>query len=134
MERLVHKTHAPDEIAGPVAPSYSHAVEVAAGARWLVISGQVGIAPGGTIATDVGAQAEQAWENIVALLKSAGMGLDDVVKVTTFVTSSEHIAAVREVRARYQAEGYRPASTFIVVAALVAPEYLVEIEAVAARA
>lgn len=129
----MHKTHAPDDISGPIAPSYSLAVEVAPGARWLAISGQVGVGPDGELAQGMEAQAERAWNNIVALLRSAGMGLEDIVKVTTFVTSVDDVAGLREVRARFQADGHRPASTFLVVAGLAAPEYLIEIEALAAK-
>jgi len=130
----VHEIHTPEGIAPPVAPSYSHAIEVAPGARWLTISGQVGVGPDGELAQGIGPQAERAWQNIVAILDSAAMGLADLVKVTTFVTQADHIAAVREVRARYQVEGYRPASTLLVVAGLASPGYLIEIEAVAAKA
>lgn len=130
----MHKIHTPDGVAPPVAPSYSHAIEVGPNARWLTVSGQVGVHQDGTIADGIVGQADQAWKNIVAILASAGMELEDVVKVTTFVTSTDHIAAVREVRSRYLAEGYRPASTLLVVAGLPASEYLIEIEAVAARA
>jgi enamine deaminase RidA (YjgF/YER057c/UK114 family) len=130
----MHKVHNPAGIAGPVSPAYSHGIEVPPGARWLTISGQVGVTPDGKIAQGITAQADQAWKNIVAILKSAGMGLEDVVKVTTFLTSKDYIAGAREVRGRYQVEGYRPASTLLVVAGLASPDYLIEIEAVAAKA
>jgi 2-iminobutanoate/2-iminopropanoate deaminase len=130
----VHRIHAPTDIAAPVAPSYSLAVEVAPNARWLAIAGQVGNEPDGTVAEGAGPQADRAWGNIVALLEAAGMGLEDLVKVTTYITDPAFIPALREVRARFQVEGYRPASTLVVVVGLAAPEYLVEIEAFAARA
>lgn len=130
----MHKVHNPAGIAGPVSPSYSHGIEVPPGARWLTVSGQVGVTPDGKIAEGIAAQADQAWKNIVAILKAAGMGLEDVVKVTTFLTSKDYIPAAREVRGRYQVDGYRPASTLLIVAGLAAPDYLVEIEATAAKA
>lgn len=130
----MHKVHNPAGIAGPVSPAYSHGIEVPPGARWLTISGQVGVTPEGKIAEGIGPQAEQAWKNITAILKSAGMGLEDVVKVTTFLTSKDYIPASREVRGRFQAEGYRPASTLLIVAGLAAPDYLIEIEVTAAKA
>ncbi len=130
----MHKVHNPSTIAKPVAPSYSMGIEVAPNARWLHISGQVGTAPDGTIQQGITAQAEQCWKNIVGVLNAAGMDLGDIVKVTTFLTSKDHIAAAREVRARYQSGDYRPASTLLVIDALAAPDYLIEIEAVAAKA
>ncbi len=130
----MHKVHNPTTIAPPVAPSYSNGIEVAANARWLHVSGQVGAAPDGTIAQGIAAQAEQCWKNITGVLKSAGMDLGDVVKVTTFLTSKDYIGPAREVRARYQVGDYRPASTLLIVAGLASPDFLIEIEAVAAKA
>lgn len=130
----MHKVHNPAGIAGPVSPAYSHGIEVPPNARWLTVSGQVGVTPDGKIAQGIAAQADQAWQNIVAILKSAGMGLENVVKVTTFLTSKDYIPASREVRGRYQVDGYRPASTLLIVAGLAAPDYLVEIEVTAAKA
>jgi enamine deaminase RidA (YjgF/YER057c/UK114 family) len=57
------------------ASAYSHAIEVPANARWLVISGQVGISPDGKIADGIEAQLEQIYLNIETILKSAGMGV-----------------------------------------------------------
>lgn len=130
----MHTVHTPPDIAPPVAPSYSHGIEVAPGARWLTIAGQVGIGPDGELAQGVGPQADRTWRNIVAILESAGMGLEDLVKVNTFVTNANDIPVLRKIRADYQVEGYRPASTFLVVAGLASPDYLVEIEAIAAKA
>jgi enamine deaminase RidA (YjgF/YER057c/UK114 family) len=130
----MHKVHNPTTIAAPVAPSYSMGIEVPPNARWLYVSGQVGTAPDGTIQQGITAQAEQCWKNIVAVLKNAGMDLGDVVKVTTFLTSKDYIGPSREVRARYQVDNYRPASTLLVIDALATPDFLIEIEAVAAKA
>ena len=130
----MHKIYNPAGIAGPVSPSYSHGIEVPPNARWLTVSGQVGVAPDGKIAQGIAAQADQTWQNIVAILKSAGMALEDVVKVTTFLTSKDYIPASREVRGRYQVDGYRPASTLLVVAGLASPDFLIEIEVTAAKA
>ncbi|HZS81551.1 MAG TPA: RidA family protein [Stellaceae bacterium] len=121
--------------AAVAAPSgrYSHAVEVPPNARWLYISGQIGTAPDGSVPTGIVAQTENCWRNIKAILADAGMDVGDIVKVTIFLTREEDIAAYREARDRIIGEA-RPASTLVVVSRLVRPEWLVEVEAVAAKA
>ena len=69
----------------------------------------------------------------MAILESAGMGIDDVVKVTTYVTNVEDFWPMAKVRARFFGDA-RPASTGIVVKALAKPEWLVEVDLVAAKA
>lgn len=128
----MNKRYTPASIAAPSSP-YSHAVEIAAGARTLHISGQIGVKPDGSTAEGIEAQVEQAWKNLVAVLEEAGMGLEDIVHTTTFVTKQEYIAATRPVRANYLGD-LKPASTMLVVAALGRPELFFELEAVAAKA
>lgn len=121
---------------GNVAPpfgKYSHRALVNEGARWLYVSGQVGVLSDGTMAKGIDAQCEWAWKNLLEILKSSRMGLADVVKMTTYLVSSDHVAAFRKARDRVIGE-HRPASTLVVVAALASAEWLVEIELVAARA
>jgi 2-iminobutanoate/2-iminopropanoate deaminase len=124
--------HNPSTVAKP-ASSYSQAVEVPSGARWLHISGQIGVAPDGTPRDGIEAQADQCWANIRNILAAANMGVMDIVKVTTFLTNKGHIAAARAARERAM-NGGRPASTLVVVAGLASPAWLIEIEAVAAKA
>ncbi len=124
------KKHNPSAIAAAF-PSYSLAVEAPAQARWLYVSGQVGVAPDGAVADGSEAQMEAAWRNVLAILDSAGMGPGDLVKVTVFLTRAEDVGLYRQVRDRMLA-GAEPASTLIVITALAHPDWLVEIEAVAA--
>lgn len=126
------KPIAPATIAPPFS-SYSHAIEVPVNARWLFISGQVGVRPDGTLAPGIDAQVDQAWQNIVAILEDAGMSAADLVHVNTYVTSPDHVGAVRAGREKYLA-GHRPASTLCIVAGLASPDWLFEAEAVAAHA
>jgi enamine deaminase RidA (YjgF/YER057c/UK114 family) len=114
------------------AGSYSQAVLVPAGARVLHISGQVGIRRDGLLAEGIEAQSEVAWSNVVALLREAGMDVGDLVSITSLVTRAEHFAAYAGVRSRFLGAA-RPASTAYVVAALVRPEWLVEVAAIAAK-
>jgi enamine deaminase RidA (YjgF/YER057c/UK114 family) len=113
--------------------AYSDAIEVPAGARWLVTSGTPGLRLDGTLPGDIAGQSEQAWVHIEHMLERAGMGVGDIVKLTQYLLHAEDIAAYAQVRARFL-KGARPASMLLVVPALVRPEFLVEIEAVAARA
>jgi 2-iminobutanoate/2-iminopropanoate deaminase len=126
------KTYNPSTVAAPAGP-YSHGVEIPAGARVLHLSGQIGIAPDGSLAADLEGQADQCWKNIKALLAAAGMGVEDLVKCTHFLTRPEHVAAYGRVRARHLGEA-RPASTLLVISALARPDMLVEVETIAAKA
>jgi enamine deaminase RidA (YjgF/YER057c/UK114 family) len=125
------KHHNPDTVAPPFS-RYSHAVEIPAGARWLHISGQIGVKPDGTVASGAEAQLEQAWRNIFAILEAAGMTKRDLVKTTTFLTAhAADVGLSRRVRER-MLEGAEPASTLIFVPGLARPDFLIEIEAIAA--
>jgi 2-iminobutanoate/2-iminopropanoate deaminase len=122
--------HTPDTVAAPFGP-YSHAVEVPEGSRLLYISGEVGVLPGGTVPKGIEAQAEACWRNIIAILADAGMGIEDLVKITTYLVRPEDVVPAGAARARHFGDA-RPGSATIIVKALVAPEWLIEIEAVAA--
>ncbi len=112
--------------------AYSDAIEVAAGARWLAISGTPGMGRDGAIPSGFEAQAELAWSNVCAALESAGFTVDDLVKITQYLTSAGDIAAHAAIRARFLGSA-RPASMLVVVPALVWPEMSIEVEAWAAR-
>lgn len=122
----------PKEIAEP-AGAYSHAVEVAPSARLLFISGQIGMRPDGSVPGGVEAQAEQVWKNIEAILAEAGMRSSDLVKITALLTRAEDFPVYAAGRARYLGPS-RPAATTYVVDALARSNWVVEVEAVAAKA
>jgi len=128
----MHKAHNPPSVVKPQS-AYHQAVEVVPNARWLYLSGQLGIAPDGKLAAGTAAQAEQAWTNILNLLAAAGMGPEDLVKVTTFIIDPADVGAVRAAREKALG-GMRPASTLLVIQALASPQYRIEIEATAAKA
>ena len=113
--------------------AYSDAVEVPPNARWLFTSGTPGLALDGSLPADIAGQAELAWRHIVAMLERAGMDVHDLVKVTHYLCRAADIPAYVEVRARFLGDA-RPASMLLVVGELVRPEFLLEIEAVAAAA
>ena len=111
---------------------YSDAVEVAPGARWLALSGTPGLAQDGTIPPDFAEEATQAWSNVVEALSKAGFTVDDLVKITQYLTNADDIAAHAAIRASFLGSA-RPASMLVVVPALVWPQMTIEIEAWAAR-
>lgn len=123
--------HTPGTVAPPFGP-YSHGVEVPAGSRLLYISGEVGAQPDGTVPAGVEGQAEWCWKNISSILADAGMDVGDLVKITTYLVSADDMAAAGAARAKYLGDA-RPGSATVIVAALVKPEWVIEIEAVAAK-
>jgi reactive intermediate/imine deaminase len=122
----------PDAVHPPVG-TYSHAVRVQTGdAAWIYVSGQVALDAGGTLvgAGDLREQTRQVFENLRAILDANGASFGDVVKITTYVTTLEDLDGMREVRARYLPAD-PPASTAVQISALVLPEALIEVDAVA---
>jgi enamine deaminase RidA (YjgF/YER057c/UK114 family) len=111
---------------------YGDAIEVPPGTRWLFTSGTPGLSADGRLPTDIAGQAEIAWRHIVVLLERAGMTVHDVVKVTQYLLRSEDIKPYAEVRARFLGDA-RPASMLLVVPELVRPDFLLEVEVIAAR-
>lgn len=126
------KTLKPDTVAPPFS-AYSHAVEIPAGARTLYVSGQLGIAPDGSVPEDFAGQADRAFRNVLAILEEAGMSASDLVRVNTYLTDKADIGGYREIRDRHLG-GHEAASTMIVISALAQPQFRIEIEAVAAKA
>jgi enamine deaminase RidA (YjgF/YER057c/UK114 family) len=122
----------PADIAPPAA-NYSHATSVPPNARWLYLSGQVGIAPDGTIPEGAAAQAELCFRNIDAVLRAADMAPADLVRLTTYLLDPDDRAAYMAARDRFVSSP-PPASTLVVISALADPRYKIEVEAVAAKA
>ena len=113
--------------------TYSDAIEAAPNQRWLFTSGTPGMDAAGELPADITAQAELAWGHILKMLERAGMSVHDLVKITQYLVRAEDIPAYAKVRARVLGDA-RPASMLMVAAALPRPDFLLEIEAVAARA
>jgi 2-iminobutanoate/2-iminopropanoate deaminase len=111
--------------------AFSAGVEAPAG-RTVYVSGQVSMDAEGNVVGegDVRAQTEKVLENVATVLEEAGGSLDDVVKVTVFITDMAYYDGIHELRRRYFGEPY-PASSMVEVSALIDPRLLVEVEAVA---
>jgi enamine deaminase RidA (YjgF/YER057c/UK114 family) len=113
--------------------AYSDAIVAPPNARWLYSAGTPGMAPDGTTPEGITAQAEQAWKNVLAMLDQAGMTVHDLVKVTHTLVREADIKPYVAVRSKHLGDA-RPASMLVIVPTLVRPEFLVEIEVVAAKA
>ena len=125
------KLHTPTSIAAP-ASCYSHGAEAGPNARWLHVSGQVGTNADGTIAEGIEAQIHRVWQNTLAVLEEAGMGVTDVVKVNTLLMDRAHLTMMREIRDSYLGD-HPAASTLFIVAGLAHPDWLIEMETIAAQ-
>jgi enamine deaminase RidA (YjgF/YER057c/UK114 family) len=117
---------------------YSHAVTLAGPAKLIYVSGQVSWGPDAKVvgAGDMRAQCEQVFKNLTNVLRGAGAGWNDVIKMNGYMVgiNAENVAAYREVRSGYLKAKRLPASTLVGVTSLVQPELLLEIEVVAAIA
>ena len=124
------KTYNPAGIAGPFG-HYDHGVEAVDVSRLLHVSGQVGTAPDDTVPDDVAAQIEQVWLNIEAVLADAGMTTANIVRTITYMLDADYVPLLAAARREHLGDDHKAASTTIVVAGLVRPEWKVEIDAVA---
>lgn len=114
----------------PAEGAYAQSAEVSGATRWLYLSGQIPVGPDGSLASDFKGQCEQVWDNLETQLRAAGMTLDNLVKVTTFLSDRAHALENREVRIRRL--GGRQTALTVIVAGIFDEAWLVEIEAVAA--
>jgi 2-iminobutanoate/2-iminopropanoate deaminase len=111
---------------------YAHGVELRGDARLLFVSGQIGIAPDGSLAPDFAAQCEVAMTNVEAMLAAAAMTHTNIVKLVFYLTRAVDLPMLGELRRKRWASSTPPAVTTLVVAALARAELLVEIDATAA--
>ncbi|MCQ2840947.1 RidA family protein [Helicobacter pylori] len=125
MKEVIHSTLAPKAI-GP----YSQAT---ATNDLVFVSGQLGIdaSTGEFKGADIHSQTTQSMENIKAILKEAGLGMDSVVKTTILLKSLDDFAVVNEIYGSYFKEPYPARATFQV--AKLPKDALVEIEAIAIK-
>jgi 2-iminobutanoate/2-iminopropanoate deaminase len=120
----------PSAIRPPFA-RYSYGVEIPAGSRILYCSGQLGIAPDDHVPPAIEEQTHLCFRNIGEVLKDAGMRFADIVRINAFVVGREHLAGYMRVRDEYISDP-PPASTLMIVAGFSRPEFLVEVEVIAA--
>ncbi|GAA6903133.1 RidA family protein [Helicobacter pylori] len=125
MKEVIHSTLTPKAI-GP----YSQAI---ATNDLVFVSGQLGIdaSTGEFKGADIHSQTTQSMENIKAILKEAGLGMDSVVKTTILLKSLDDFSVVNEIYGSYFKEPYPARATFQV--AKLPKDALVEIEAIAIK-
>jgi 2-iminobutanoate/2-iminopropanoate deaminase len=115
-----------------LAEPLSHYTDAVRAGGLLFISGLVPVdAEGKLVGDDVAEQTRQIFRNMELVLKAAGCGFEDVVKVTSFLLNVDDRPAINPVRMEFFGKT-RPASTLVEVSALAVPGALLEIEAVAA--
>lgn len=126
---MATRAHDPATVPAPEG-NYTQGLEAPPGARLLFISGQIPVRADGSVPEDFEGQCHAVWDNLLAVLVSAGMGPAHLVKVTTYLTSRDQAEINGKVR-RERLGDVRPALT-VVIARTFAAEWLLEIEAVAA--
>jgi len=109
---------------------YSHGLEVSESTRLLFVSGQIPKTPEGAIPEGFEEQCHQVWRNIDAILIAAQMTMANVVKTTIFLTRHEDSAQNSEIRRSYLGDAQH--SLTVVVVKTLHPEWLLEIEVIAA--
>jgi enamine deaminase RidA (YjgF/YER057c/UK114 family) len=122
----------PQDVHEPVGP-YSHQVEISGKERMLVLSGQVGMRSDGSVPDDPLEQMDVALENILRNLRTAGMDVRDLIKMTYYAVDQINAEKRRELILSKFKE-HRPCSTWLYVPALASPVYKIEIDAWASRA
>lgn len=121
----------PDQIAPPFRDIYSHAIRVEPSERQLWLSGQLGILPDGTTPPSFADQCEALMDNMREVLAADGLSFANVIKMNAYVVAGHDLGTFAGVRARHL-DGARPAMTTVFVSGLAVPEWLIEVEAVAA--
>ena len=119
-------TSNPPNVRAPT--GYTHGLLLEGVERRLIISGQVGVSPDGTVPSTGEGQIAQAFANLRAVLDANGMSVTNLVKTTVFLTDRSLLASFRAARDAVYG-GHAPCSTLLFVAGLVDPRFMVEIEA-----
>jgi reactive intermediate/imine deaminase len=128
---MAHEVLHSKELSEPVGV-FVQATRVQAAGHFIYVSGLTSRNPDGSVHApgDARAQTQRILESLVAILKEAGASIDDVCKVTVYITDMSDFAAIHDVRRAFF-KTTRPASTMVEVSRLVDPAMVVEIEAVA---
>jgi enamine deaminase RidA (YjgF/YER057c/UK114 family) len=121
--------HDPADVPAPQG-GYTHGLEVSHPSRWLLVSGQIPERADGGVPESAEEQCRVIWDHIRAVLADATMSVNDIVKVTTYLSNRDVAAANSEVRREVLGD-HRPALT-VVVAEIYDPAWLLEIEVLAA--
>lgn len=110
---------------------YAQTVRIGGADELVFVSGQIPVGMDGAVPDSFADQCRLVWRNVEAQLRAAGMGLADIVKVTTFLSDRAYAAENSAIRREVLA-GLSPALT-VVIAGIYDPAWLLEIEVIAAR-
>lgn len=119
------------ERSNPPGTAYAGMSQAVKAGGWIHVSGQVALRNGAVVGVDNGEQqAEQCFANIAAVLAEAGAKLENIVKLTCYLTDKSAYGGYAAVRNRLLTDT-APASTVVIIKELLMPELLMEVEAVA---
>jgi enamine deaminase RidA (YjgF/YER057c/UK114 family) len=115
-------------------PAFTQAITVESSAKLVFVGGQNGVDKSGkVVGKDIASQSEQAFKNVIAALEAAGATLNDVIKLSIYIVQGQSLQDASAAAQKVQAmKGTPPTVTGMFVSALANPDYLIEIEAVAA--
>ena len=122
--------HNPTEGVYATGGDWVHAMEVRGAERMLFVSGTMGLRPDFTAPPTVEEQLTCVWNNIRAILASAGMTVDNIVRLTSYLRDASYAEA--NAQARIRALGERRIPTTAIVVETLQPDWLIELEIVAA--
>jgi 2-iminobutanoate/2-iminopropanoate deaminase len=124
----------PSTVHPPLA-AYAHQIDITGPQRWLVLSGQVGMRPDGTLPPGALEQLDVALENVIRNVQAATMDVEDIVKLTFYLVADPEAADAAKRRAVIAARlpGGEVCTTLLFVAGLASSTLKVEIDAWACR-
>jgi len=114
----------------PASPDYIHALEIRHPSRLLFVSGTMGLDQEGMAAADLEGQLELIWSNLRAILASADMTVDNIVRLTSYLSDGAFMEANQN--ARLRALVGRAVPTTAIIVETLRDDWLVEIEIIAA--
>jgi enamine deaminase RidA (YjgF/YER057c/UK114 family) len=123
-------THNPAAGIYPATPDYVHALEASSVERLLFVAGTMGLDEKGIAGATLDEQLELVWRNIRAILASAGMTVDNIVRLTSYLRDARYAEA--NAAARIRALDERRIPTTAIVAHTLDPDWLIELEVIAA--
>ncbi len=126
METVIHN---PVDGIYAATDDYVHAIEVRDPARMLFVAGTMGLDAQGVAGTDLDHQLELVWSNLRAILASAGMTVDNIVRLTSYLRDPAYAEA--NGAARVKALGDRRIPTTAIVVQTLADDWLIELEIIA---
>jgi 2-iminobutanoate/2-iminopropanoate deaminase len=129
-ERLELVPHNPSDGVYSTGGDWVHAMEVRGAERLLFVSGTMGLRPDFSAPATLDEQLECVWNNLRAILASAGMTVDNIVRLTSYLRDASYAKA--NAQARIIALGDRRIPTTAIVVQTLQPDWLVELEIVAA--